>query len=111
MKAYVVSDKNGDSGYCTIVFGETRGKAIANAMYTDACEGYEYTEIRAIRVPSLDSYYKGHSEMDWEDMDDRIAMVRYANMHCSYELNVTELKCDECLAHEWCERYEIDFLG
>ncbi len=106
MKAYIVSDKNGDSGYATIVFGETRGKAIQNAMSTDACEGYEFTEIRATRVPSLDEYYRGLDEMDWFDSGDRIAMVKEAGMYCSYEVDINEDKCLACPAHEWCERYE-----
>ena len=107
MKAYIVADKNGDSGYCTIVFGETRGKAIKNAMLTDACEGYEFTEIHARRVPALDSYYRGDYEMDWFNAEDRIAMVKEANMHCSCEVDINMDKCIACPAHEWCERYEF----
>lgn len=55
MKAYLVRDIESSEDYCTVVFGETRGKAIQAALATDA--------IRATRVPALDTYYRGLPEM------------------------------------------------
>ena len=106
MKAYLVRDEKRDEDYCAVVFGETRGKAIQAALRTDACEDGEWTDIRAIRVPELDSYYRGREEMDWFDDNDRIGMVRYAGMRCSDEMSIGECGCEDCPAKEFCSRYE-----
>lgn len=108
MKAYSVSDRNGDAGCSTVVFAETVGKAKAYAVGTDELCDYGYTELRAIRVPMLDKYYKGKPEMDWFDPKDRIAMVRYANYECSGELSFADCDCEICPAKKWCERYESE---
>ena len=108
MKAYVVSDANCDAVVDYVVFAETRGKAIRHAL--DYCDGafddYTWTEMRALRRPQLDKYYRGKSEMDWNDMADRVAMVRDANFRCSEEVDVTPEKCEQCDADPWCGRYE-----
>lgn len=108
MKAYYVSDRNCDSGYGYVVFAETRGKAIAHALSGCDCafDDYTWTEMRATRRPVLDKFYDGRTEMDWCNMDDRTAMVKYAGFSCSYEVDATVEECIECLAHEWCDRYE-----
>lgn len=105
MKAWSVTDDE-EYMYATIVFAETRGKAKVIAQGTDACADVDFTHIRAIRVPQLDSYYRGLSEMDWYNDNDMIAMVRYANMMCSYEVDIEKEDCLSCPAHEWCDRYE-----
>lgn len=102
MKAYIVTDKN-ECVYSTVVFAETRGKAITLAQNTDACEDLPFTQIRALRAPQLDKYYRGKCEMDWCNADDRIAMCKYAGFRCSDE--VWEPECVECPAKEYCERY------
>ena len=108
MKAWNVSDSNGDLGVNYIIFAETRGKAIRHAL--DYCDGafdaFRWTEMRALRVPALDSFYRGKPEMDWCDMDDRVAMVRYAGFFCSDEVTVTTDECKHCPAHFWCDRYD-----
>lgn len=106
MKAYIVRDEKCYEDYCTVVFAETRGKARQAALRTDACEDAEFTDIRAIRVPELDAYYRGEEEMDWEDKNDRIGMVRYADMRCSSEMNFNECGCEDCPAKEFCSRYD-----
>lgn len=108
MKAYSVSDVNGDAGYSYIVFAETRGKAIRYALdYCDnAFDDYTWTEMRAIRKPALDRFYRGRREMDWCDMEDRVAMVRYAGFYCSDEMCIGSDECEQCPAHEWCDRYD-----
>ena len=107
MKAWTVQDKNGD-GYAYTIYAETRGKAIQTAMHhTDgAFDYYEFTEIRAIREPKLDKYYKGKEVLEWDDLEDRTLMVREAGFYCGYEMDATMDECEQCPAHEWCRRYE-----
>lgn len=105
MKAYSVTDRT-ECIYSTIVFAETAGQARAIAMGTDACEDVPFIDIWAKRVPKLDAFYKGRSELDWNNDEDRIAMVRYAGYSCAYEDDVSIDECKECPAHEWCDRYE-----
>ena len=103
MKAYIITDLQGYSDYSTVVFAETSGKAKAIAIYTDAFEDYEFTEISARRIPKLDKYYRGLDEMDWEDSGDRIAMVKEAGFSCSPEYWEEE-DCEKCPAKQWCDR-------
>lgn len=105
MKAYSVTDKN-ECAFSTIVFAETAGKARAIAQHTDACEDVDFTDIRAIRVPALDDAYQGRQEMDWMDDNDRVRMVKDAGYRCSYEVSISETKCRECPAFEWCDGAE-----
>ena len=102
MKAYVVTDKN-ECVYSTVVFAETRGKAIALAQHTDACEDLPFTQITAHRAPQLDKYYRGKYEMDWNDANDRIAMCKDAGFSCVSE--ISDPICAECPAKEYCYRY------
>lgn len=106
MKAWNVTDKNGDVGMSFIVFAETRGKAISQVNHDGAFDWYSYTELRALREPALDRFYNGRGQMDWNDDEDRIAMVRYAGFRCPYEIDVDQERCEECAAHLWCERYK-----
>lgn len=109
MKAYKVTDRNGYLDYATIIFAETREQARVIAQHSDAFEWEEmnYTDFRVIRIPALDKYYKGLDEMDWENADDRIAMVRDGNFSCSDEYFGYE-DCEECPAKQWCDRYECE---
>lgn len=108
LKAYSVSDANGDTGFEYIIFAESRGKAIYYALHN--CDGafdwYGWTEMSAIRRPALDKYYRGETQMDWDNMNDRVAMVKDAGFRCYYEIDVTLSECEECPAHQWCDRYE-----
>ena len=108
MKAYSVSDKDCNLGYSYVIFAETRAKAIRHAL--DYCDGAfdscEWTDMRALRKPQLDKFYRGESEMDWCNMEDRVAMVRYAGFQCSDEMDVTSDECEQCAAREWCDRYD-----
>lgn len=104
MKAWTASDRNGDAGFTMVVFAETAGKAKAYAAGTDDFCDYGFTGIRVNRARALDQYYLGEPEMDWYNMDDRIAMVKNANFECSYEID--NPRCEECGATEWCGRYE-----
>ena len=105
MKAWIVDDPI-DASTAAVVFAETRGQAKVLAQSTDACEDMAFTDIRAVRATELDRFYRGKSETNWFDPDDRIAMVKYGGFHCSYETEVYKEKCEACPAHEWCDRYE-----
>ena len=105
MKAYIAHDKNCDEPRESVVFAETPGKAKAYAANWEF-DCYDFTDIRVRRCPDLDRFYKGRTKMDWCDVDDRIAMVRYAGFYCSYEMN--HPNCHICEAAEYCERYERD---
>lgn len=104
LKAYIVEEKNGDTGFATVVFAETPGKARQLAQSTDACEDIDFIDIRAIRAPALDECYRGRDEMNWCVDEDLVAMVRLAGFSCSYEID--HPICDPCPAKEWCKRYE-----
>ena len=102
MKAYIVGEK--DSFERTIVFAETAGKARNLARYTDACEDCDFCDIEVRRFPKLDKYYKnGKSEMEWENPQDRIAIVKEANFRCEY---VEKIICEDCPAKKYCEAYK-----
>lgn len=105
MKAYIVQDR-WDPLFATVVFAETAGKARAIARNTDACEDLDFIDISACRVPSLDLCYKGKEEMDWNDPEDRLDMVKLAGFECSRE--IWDPDCEPCPAKEWCGRYERD---
>ena len=106
MKAYSVTDRNGDSGFSIIVFAETAGKAKAYGARHDDFDSFDFTEIRVNRCKALDKFYDGRLEMDWMEDSDRTAMVRYANYECSFEVLHPECETGECPAKAWCGRYE-----
>ena len=105
MKAWIAQEMIEYSS-STVVFAETRGKARAEAMKTDSCEDVPFTDIWIRRAPQMDKYYRGMTEMDWLDENDRIAMVKDAGFSCSYEYDFADLDCETCPAKEWCDRYE-----
>lgn len=87
MKAYLVKEVNGVYDYATVVFAETRNKAKVIGMNAGPFEGtgLDYMDVEATRIPKLDKYYCGKKEMDWDNDEDRIAMVKDGNFSCSYE--------------------------
>lgn len=98
MKAWIVRRRDGD--YATVVFAETRGKARALAQTTDCCEDEEFTNVSAKRFREADSHYRGRSEMDWYDPQDRLFLVK-AGWHCEY----TDLfECADCCAKAYCDK-------
>ena len=104
-KAYSITDTTSYE-YSTIVFARSRNEARKLAMYTDAFDDAEYINIRAIRNPNLDQYYRGLMEMDWNDDGDRVAMVRFAGFECSVEDSYPD--CENCPSKQWCGRYEVE---
>ena len=107
MKAYEVSDKQLYSDYAVIVFAETRGKAISSAIGTDEFPKYEwnFTELRAKRMPELDKAYRGAWRIEWDNDADRLALVRDAGYYCNDDAFDTD-ECERCAGKEYCSRYE-----
>ena len=106
IKAWFVRNEKSETDFATVVFAETRGKAHSLAMRTEACEDAEWVNIYVRRVPTLDKEYRGRWEMDWFNVEDRIALVRDANFVCTYEMDDADCDCEDCPATEWCDRYE-----
>ena len=105
MKAWLVREKDGE--YATVVFAETRGKAMAEAQATDACEDVRFCDIEAKREPDMDKYYKeGKREMDWHNDADRIALVKECGFYC---VDMFIKECEDCPAKEYCDEYQ-DYL-
>ena len=104
MKAWIVGVE--DQSGSTVVFAETRGKARAIAMHTDACEEADFTDIYVNRLKIADSQYKGKDEMDWDSTQDRIFLVKECGWSCdtSY-VDINELYCGGCPAKEYCNAY------
>lgn len=109
MKAYVVRDK--DCETYAVVYAETAGKAKSRARRGSyfGLDEYDWVDIQAYRCPRLDEHYDGRDALDWCDPKDRIIMVRYADMYCSYEMD--DPPCEDCEAKEWCERYELEYAS
>ena len=106
MKAYKVYGV--DSFYSAVCFAETPSKAKAYAWrFLDAVEGYNYTEIRARRIESLDKYYKQDKEyLDWYKDEDRLVLVKVGGFACEE----TSFECDTCIARKYCDTIK-DYLN
>lgn len=104
MKAWLVRQKD---EYCAaVVFAETRGKARALAMHTDACEDSDFCDIEVHRMSHMDKYYqKGKREMDWDKADDRIALVKDAGFYCDTDY-IDREDCDYCPARNHCDVFQ-----
>lgn len=55
LKAYIVTNKWGDSGNI-VIWAESSGKAKAAAFYRDELDGTDYIDIRVNRAPDFDKY-------------------------------------------------------
>ena len=106
-KAYKVTDRKGYSEYSVIVFADTPGKAVSLALGTDEFPfgDWDFTQLKAIRIPALDASYRGNQYMDWYNMSDRIAMVKEVGFYCDPDF-ITLKECKDCLAKDWCYGYE-----
>ena len=110
LKAYMVTDKDWNCGYFLIVFAQSRGKAISEALGMDefpVCD-FGYVDLRANRKPRLDKYYRGRSVMDWFDDDDRVAMVKELDIGCGEDAFDPD-DCEVCAAKNICSQYR-DYL-
>lgn len=102
MKAWLVRQK--DEFRATVVFAETRGRARALALLTDACEDADWLDIDVYRRPNLDKYYvEGKREMDWFNKNDRIALVKDGGFVCDPDCWEME-DCEVCSARDYCDK-------
>lgn len=89
-----------------VVFAESAGKARYIAMNSyELGDDLRFRDIRVRRAPMLDKSYRGSNMMDWNNPEDRVAMVRDAGFRCSgdwYDPN----DCETCAAREYCETYK-----
>lgn len=105
MKAWLVREK--DEFCAEVVFAETRGQAKALAFHTDCCDGANFTDIEAHRIPQVDKYYKdGKWHLDWENTQDRIVLVKECGFGCEY---IDMALCEDCPAKQYCDSYQ-DYL-
>lgn len=111
MKAWkVYNTYEVDESGMTVVFAETRGKAHLIAMRTECCEGAEWNDVRVVRCSEMDKRYHGFSEMEWDDPEDRIVLVKECGWHCQPDWLDMEDDCKRCPAAEWCDYYK-DWLA
>ena len=101
MKAWYIRADNVD--YTGIVFAETRGKAKTLALNTDNWCDSDFTDLQVTRCPEADCRYTGQKELDWENPDDRLFMVKELCFCCVWW---ADTECEECSAKEYCDRYE-----
>ena len=110
MKAYgaYIAD-NWDIG-TTVVFAETAKEAKKNAFHSSYfCDfEFEYIDIRVRRYPELDGEYRGRPEMDWDDPQDRLAMVKHG-FTCLDDIFEPEDECPKCAGKDFCGKY-AEFL-
>lgn len=92
-------------GYSTVIFAETAGKARYIAVKSDTLgEDMEFKDIDVRRIPALDRCYKGRSEMDWFDPEDRLAMVKEADYVCDKD-GFDPDECARCSAQKYCSMW------
>lgn len=110
MKAWVVRVK--DDFCAEVVFAGTRGQARSLALCTDTCEYSNFLDIEVHRAKELDKYYKaGKWRMDWDNPQDRIALVKDGDFMCYSSLfmyfgeSFYEKECTNCSARKYCDRY------
>lgn len=104
MKAWLVREK--DEFCATVVFAETRGKAKALALQTEACDGADFLDIEVLRMKAADKYYKdGKKELDWLNPSDRIALVKDCGFTCDWD-SIELKECVDCAAKEYCDQYK-----
>ena len=99
--AYKVFD-NAVPEYSIVVFATSAGKAKWLALH-DEFAGYEFLELRAIRIKSLDSCYQPNKiTMDWYNTKDRESMYYLGGYRCE---EIGYGLCDDCTLKEKCEIY------
>ena len=97
MKAWRAYDADICGDYSTVVFAETASKARSVAMGTDALEGALYTDIRVNRLKKMDDHYRGASEVDWYNDEDRKTLVSLG-----WSCEEPSWECDTCVARDEC---------
>lgn len=101
LKAWKVSPIN--AFYSYVVFTETRGKARAYAQGLDGFEECAFTDIEVHRLKKADCMCNGRKEMDWQNENDRLFLVKEYGWYCGDDIDYDE--CKVCSANKYCEPY------
>ena len=96
-KAWRAYEAGDWSSYATVVFADTPSKAKVIAQQTDCLCDVEYIDIRVERFKKMDSHYRGHDEIDWDNDDDRKALVELG-----WSCDEPSWLCDSCVAKAEC---------
>lgn len=103
MKAWIASDKNCDCG-SEIIFADTRGKAISEALSRDNFEDLEFTDIRVHRIKDLDGMEKAEPiDNPWLNDDIRLILVKEYDWAC---MEPEYSDCDSCVAKQYCHYFD-----
>ena len=100
MKAYRAYWAGDDDHISTVLFANSAigaKNAVRNTEFWDDSDQI-YTNLRVNRIKALDSEYRGHTEMDWDDEQDKLALVKNG-WHCFERTD----ECDTCGAKEYCD--------
>ncbi len=104
MKAWIVHDTYNYNFYYIVVFAETRGKAIVNALGEPEFSGAEYIDLRAKRFPEADKMDRGYSRLDWDDSKDRYFLVSHG-WQCDEDY-LDDDDCANCIGKDICAYYK-----
>ncbi len=109
MKAYKAYLANYWEAGSTVVFAKSAREAKKAAWMCESFYNwdYEYIDVRVRRLKGLDSAYRGKREMDWDDPEDRLALVK-AGWTC-FEDFFDPDDCKECSGREFCSMHK-DYL-
>ena len=103
MKCWVANDKNCDYG-SEIIFADTRGKAISEALRRDNFEDLELTDIRVKRLPILDGMEdREPTDNPWLNDEIRLILVKEYDWAC---IEPEYSDCDSCIAKEYCHWFD-----
>lgn len=104
MKAWLIRDKYGAEFCSTIVFAETRGKAIYLALtWLDYFEDFTFIDMHCTRAQDADKLYKeGKKYLDWYIPEDRLFLVKEYGFSCEEFHDA----CESCVAKDYCGLYE-----
>ncbi|MCM1296371.1 MAG: hypothetical protein NC311_12600 [Muribaculaceae bacterium] len=102
MKAYEARDGKGYHFGTTVIFASSAREAKALALQSKVLEDVDFLDIRVCRLRAADKLYKGEREIDWNDDETRLVLVRDFGWQCEEQ---TE-NCLDCVAREWCAEWE-----
>ena len=102
MQAYRAWDEKASDLCTTIVFAENTREAKKIAIATDTCEEARFIDILVKRYKDADCLYNGSREVNWDDMETRVALVRDFGWRCY----CTSWECEKCAARRYCAWFE-----
>jgi hypothetical protein len=100
-KAYVAWDSRCCDPWLTVVFAESASRAKKLAMRTEVCEDSFFTDVRVQRFPEMDGKDRGRDAIDWNDAEDRKALVALG-----WACEETSGECDSCPEKSNCGNWE-----